>query len=463
MKILILGGGQVGKTVAQTLASYSNHSITIIDINENVVQNLGDNIDVRSIIGNATSPSLLELAEAENSDLLLALTKNDDTNLVACLLGKQIFNIPNTIARIRHSDITEYKIGDNKNSTSLFGVNKCICPEQLITEQIFQLLQYSGALQVLSLANNAIKIVATRVEKGSLLIGRTIEEIKEYFKENELDVNIFNLYRNNSVVIPKDITKIIKGDEVFFTTKPEYVQTIINLFNRKYSPTKKIIIAGGGNIGYRLAKQAENFFDIKIIERNKNRATWLSEKLDSSLVLYGSGTDESILNNEHINDVDVFCALTNDDEVNVMSSFLAKKYGAKRVITIINRTSYVGLLQGNKIDIIISPYLTTIGSILANIRRGDIECVHPLRNQGAEILEIVIHGDKKTSKIIDRKNKKINWPLGCHIIAVIKNNEYINIFDDYIFEDSDHLIFFLDRAFTINELEKLLQVKWKLF
>lgn len=470
MRILILGGGQVGSTVAKNLVTQSNNAVTVIDNDEAALKNLGESLDIQTLIGNAASPSVLAAAGAEDTDLMLALTRSDETNLVACALAKHVFNIPARIARVRHGDIVEYALSENgadngqdaATTLSLFDVSDSICPEQLITEQLFGLFQYGTALQVLNFAHSMVQMVVTRAQTGGALVGRLLGEIHEELPE-EVDCQVFAIYRNDSLIVPTAQTKVIHGDEVFLIAQTEHIPLILATLHPDAKPAKKIMIAGGGNIGYRLARQAESQFDVKIIEINPKRAEWLSENLSSALVLAGSATDEALLAHEHVDEIDVFCALTNDDEDNIMSGLLAKNFGADRVISIINRSSYVDLLQGNTIDIVVSPHLTTIGSILAHIRRGDIVAVYPLRRGEAEVIEAVVHGDRKTSKIVGRPASQIKWPYGCQLTAVVRDDVFISGHKEVELQEGDHVIFYVARRQVVHELEKMLQVKLGFF
>lgn len=472
MRILILGGGQVGATVAKNLVQQKNNAVTVIDLDEVALKNLGESLDIQTLVGNAASPRLLELAGAEDTDLLLALTRSDETNLVACSLAKNLFNIPNRIARVRHGDIVEYILpnqeikSENKEdlltTLSLFGVSESICPEQLITEQLFELFQYGSALQVLNFVNGKVQLVVTRAHEGGLLVGRLVGDINQDLPEN-VECQICAIYRNDSLININAQTKLIHGDEVFFVALKEHVPTILRELHPEEKPAKRIMIAGGGNIGYRLAKQAESQYDIKIIELHGKRAEWLSENLHHSLVLQGSVTDEALLAYEHVDEVDVFCALTNSDEDNIMSGLLAKRVGAKRVISIINRSSYVDLLQGNTIDIVVSPHLSTIGSILTHIRRGDIISVYPLRRGEAEVIEAVVHGDRKTSKIVGRPASQVKWPHGCQVAAIVRENAFVCGHQEPELQEGDHVILYVSRRQVVHELEKMLQVKLDFF
>lgn len=467
MKILIIGSGQVGSTVAQNLAAQPGNDVTIIDLDEKALHNIGSKLDVQTIVGNGASPFVLQQAEAEDADLMLAVTRSDETNIVACKFAADLFNIPGRIARVRSSDYLEYlrpagEDGEN-DSLSIFDITQTISPEELVTEQLIGLLSYTSALQVLRFSHDRVRMVVVQARKGGLLVDREISQINSHLPDG-VDCQICAIYRNNRMIVPSAQTVIIEGDEVFFVASSENIDAIMRELRPREHRNRRIMIAGGGKIGFRLAKELEKRYDLKIIEHNPGRAAWLAENLDNTLVLQGSGTDETLLEEEYIDEIDVFCALTNDDENNIMSGLLAKNLGAKRVISIVNRTSYVDLLEGNKIDIVISPHLITIGSILAHVRRGDIEAVHPLRRGTAEAIEAVVHGDRMTSDIVGRRIGEIEWPQGCHVAAIVRGHEVImGHKEDTIIADNDHIIFFVARRRVLRELEKLIQVRMGFF
>lgn len=463
MKILILGSGQVGSTVAQELASLPGNDVTIIDINETALQNIGSKLDVQTLLGNGASPFMLKRAGAEDADLLLALTRSDETNIVACKIAADVFNIPGRIARVRSTDYLDYRTGKEQSSLDMFDITESISPEELVTERLSGLLSYTSALQVLRFADDKARMVVVQARKGGLLVDKEISQINQHLPEG-VDCQICAIYRNNRLIVPSAQTVIIEGDEVFFVAGTENVKIMMRELRPNEQRNRRIMIAGGGNIGYRLAKQLEGDMDIKIIEYSKSRADWLAEHLDSTLVLLGSASDETLLEQEYIDEIDVFCALTNDDENNIMSSLLAKNLGAKRVVTIVNRSSYVDLLEGNKIDIVVSPHLVTIGSILAHIRRGDVVAVHPLRRGTAEAIEVVVHGDKQTSALVGRRVSEIKWPQGCHFAALVRGDEVVmGHKEDAEMADGDHIIFFVSRRRVLRELEKLIAVKMGFF
>ena len=456
MKILILGSGQVGSTIAQELAAMPNHDVTIIDTDEAALRNTGSRLDVQTIVGNGSSPMILEQAGAADTDMLLALTRN----------------IPQRIARVRSVDYLEYGQDESKgldadkslsDSLNAFAITDSIHPEHLVTEHLVGLLNYVRALQVLPFANDKVRLVVAQAKAGDGIIGKTIETLVALLPENT-DCQICSIYRGNRLIVPQSDTVIQEGDEIGFAVEAQSMATVMYvLFHYKQS-NHRLIIAGGGNIGYRLAKRLEDKFNIKIIESNAARAEWLAEKLDNTLVLHGSATDEDLLKTEYIDEIDVFCAITNDDENNIMSSLLAKTLGAKRAISIINRSRYVDLLTGNQIDIVVSPHQITIGSVLSHVRRGDIAAVYPLRRGTAEAIEAVVHGDRHTSSLVGRRVDEVKWPAGCHIAAIVRGDEVIMGRDhSQILQDGDHIVFFVSRRRVLRELEKLIQVKMGFF
>lgn len=470
MKILILGSGQVGSAIAHELATMPNNDITIIDTDEIALRNISSHLDVQTIIGNGASPIIMEQAGAGDTDMLLALTRSDETNLVACKIASDLFNIPHRIARVRSSDYLEYgDKPDDENEDALsgclhaFDVTDSIHPEQLVTEHLVGLLNYVRALQVLPFAHDKVRMVIAQAKSKDQINGKNIHEINDQLPEHT-DCQICAVYRNNRLIVPNADTRIEEGDEICFAVNSLHIEAVMRSMFQYDNSRRRVMIAGGGNIGFRLAKQLESRFNIKLIENNAQRAEWLAEKLDDTLILQGSASDENLLSREYIDEIDVFCALTNDDENNIMSALLAKNLGAKRVISIINRSRYVDLITGNQIDIVVSPHLITIGSVLAHVRRGDIAAVYPLRRGAAEAIEVVVHGDKQTSALVGRKISEVKFPAGCHIAAIVRDERVImGRNHDEILAEGDHLIFFVARRRVLQELEKLIQVKMGFF
>ncbi|MCQ4145094.1 Trk system potassium transporter TrkA [Vogesella sp. AC12] len=456
MRILILGGGQVGASVAESLTNEGN-DVTVVDQDANLLKLLQNRLDIRTVLGNAAHPSVLLNAGAEDAELLLALTRNDDTNLLACALARTQFNIPTCIARIRASDYVEGRHAVLKQ----FSVDHAICPEQIVTNNLYQLLSYPRALQVLDFGHGLAQLVVARAGSDGKLVDRPLKQIRDDMPDS--DSRICAIYRNDKLIVPDGNTVIASGDEVFFIAAKADVPGMLGELRSSEKPVRRVMIAGGGNIGYRLARLLQDDYEVKLIEARGERATWLSENLDKALVLHGEATDEALLEDENIDEMDVFCALTNDDEDNVMSTLLAKRMGAHRVIALVNRSSYVDLLEGNRIDVVISPHLSTIGSVLAHLRRGDVVAVHPLRRGAAEAIEVIIHGDERTSRLVGRKVEDINMPTGCTLSAVIRGQQVLMAHHDLVLCSEDHLIIFVSRRRQLRQIEKLVQVKMGFF
>ncbi|HSJ96921.1 MAG TPA: Trk system potassium transporter TrkA, partial [Myxococcota bacterium] len=390
MKIIILGAGQVGTSAADSLASEEN-DITIVDTDFARLAELQERVDLRTIVGNAASPSVLRAAGAEDADLLIAATQSDQTNLCACRIAKTLFNLPERIARVRSNDFLDYpELLNNDN----FAVDFAISPEQIVTDYIVRLVEFPEALQVLEFAHGLVSLVAVRAFEGGPLVGHPLSHIRKHLPK--IDARIAAIYRKDTPVTPRANTVIKPDDEVFFLAASADIRHVLREMRRMDKPVKRVMIAGGGNIGYRVAKALESDFQVKVIECDQKRSEWLSEHLARTLILRGDSTDERLMESENVDEMDVFLALTNDDENNIMSALLAKRRGAGRVLALINRRAYADLLQAGAIDIAISPALVSIGSLLARVRRGDVAAVHSCRRGAAEALEIVAHGDRKT-------------------------------------------------------------------
>ena len=453
MKIIILGAGQVGGTLAENLAREDN-DITIVDTNTSRLRELQDRLDIRTVEGKASYPSVLDQAGAQDADMLIAVTNSDEVNMVACQIGQALFNTPTKIARVREHDYL-------KKNQKIFGdkgiaIDVKISPELLVTKHIKRLIQRPGALQVLDFADGKAQLVAVKAYYGGPLVGREIAVLRAHMPS--VDTRVAAIFRRGSPIIPEGDTVIEADDEIFFIAAQKDIRAVMSELRRLDNPYKRIIIAGGGNIGARLAESIEDDFQVKIFERDINRCNWLARTLDNTIVLQGSASDRELLIEENIEDTDVFCALTNDDEANIMASMLAKRQGARTVMTLINNPAYVDLVQGGAIDIAISPQQTTIGALLTHVRRGDVVAVHSLRRGAAEALEAVAHGDKLSSKVVGKTIEEINLPPGTTIGAIVRNDEVLIAHDDVVVESGDHVILFLVDKRRINEVERLFQV-----
>ena len=457
MKIIILGAGQVGSNLAESLVA-ENNDITVIDLDPLRLTLLQDRFDLRTVRGHAAHPSVLKQAGAEDADMLVAVTQSDETNLVACRIASTLFNVPTRIARIRSHDFLGQEAGFLAEH---FGVDHVISPEEEVTNTLRRLIEHPEALQVLDFADGKVRLVAVRAYHGGPLVGHELRDIKRHMPN--LECRIPAIYRRDRGIVPTGITVIEPGDEVFFLARKEDIPSVLRELRHMERPVKRVMIAGGGNIGRRLAARIENDYDVKVIEHNKAVSSLLAEQLHHTLVLTGDATDEDLLEQENIDSMDVFCALTNDDEDNIMSALLAKRMGAHRVIALINRSAYVNLVQGGEIDIAISPAQATVGPLLSKIRRGDMAAVHSLRRGAAEVLEIIVHGDLKTSKVVGRRIGDVALPEGAAIAAIIRGDEVLMAHHDSMMEAEDHLILFALNKRIIPKIEKLFQVGFGFF
>jgi trk system potassium uptake protein TrkA len=385
--------------------------------------------------------------------MLIAVTNSDETNMVACQVAYTLFRTPTKISRIRSNAYLKQK---ELFKSDAFPIDVLISPEQVVTNYIKRLLEYPGTLQVLDFADEKVQLVAVRAYHGGLLVGQQLRKLKEHMPS--ADTKVAAIYRRGQAILPTADTVIEVDDEVFFIAAKNHIKKVMNELRREEDSYKRILIAGGGNIGYRLAKTLENKYRLKLIEHGKGRAKFLSENLSKTVVLMGSATDKALLEEENIDTIDVFCAVTNDDETNIMSSMLAKRLGARKVMTLINKAAYVDLVQGGVIDIAISPQQTTIGSLLTHVRRGDMVNVHSLRRGAAEAIEAIAHGDKLTSKVVGRTISNIDLPKGTTIGAIVRGDQVIITHEDIMVESDDHIILFVVDKRRIPEVERLFQV-----
>jgi len=452
MKIIILGAGQVGGSVAENLVSEQN-DITVVDVEPTRLRALQDRLDLRTVAGSASHPSVLMEAGIDDADLLIAVTQSDETNLVACKLAARMFNVPRRIARIRATDfLDDLKVLGPDG----FDVDLSICPEQVLTDYIVKLVEFPEALQVLDFAGGQVSLVAVRAYQGGPMVGRPVKEIRGHIPS--IDTRIVAIFRRDGAVLPDGDTVIEDGDEVFCLAASNDIRQVMKELRRMDQPVKRVMIAGGGNIGLRLARALEADYSVRLIEHNKRRCDVLAAKLNRALILNGDATDEELLGQENISEMDLFVAVTNDDENNIMSCLLAKKMGARRVVALINRRSYVDLLQSGQIDIAISPAQATIGKLLAHVRRGDVVAVHSLRRGAAEALEAVVHGDRESCRVTGRRVEEIELPAGATIGAVVRGGEVLMAHHDTRIEAEDHVIVFVTDKKTLPRVEKLFQV-----
>lgn len=462
MKIIILGAGQVGGSLAENLSSEAN-DITVVDTDDARLRELRDRLDIGVVNGAGSHPDVLMQAGIEDADMLVAVTNNDETNMIACQVAHSLFRTPTKIARVR---ATAYLTNRSLFDNGAIPIDVLISPEQLVSDYIFRLIEQPGALQVLDFADGKAQLVAVKAYHGGPLVGQELRFLRQHMPK--VDTRVAAIYRRNRAIMPTGSTVIEADDEVFFIAAKADIRAVMGELRRLEVAYKRLIIAGGGNIGLRLAKKLEGRYNVRVIEHNKARCAQLSEQLERAIVLHGSSSDQDLLLEENIEDTDVFLALTNDDEANIMSSMLAKRLGARKVMTLINNPAYVDLVQGGDIDIAISPQTTTLGSLLTHVRRGDMVSVHSLRRGAAEAIELIAHGDAKSSKVVGKALEDIDLPEGANIGAIVREtadgkSEVIIAHDNVVVQSGDHVIVFLLNKKHINDIEKLFQVGFTFF
>ncbi len=476
MNIVILGAGRVGESVAESLASEHN-DITVIDTDPAKLRNLQDRLDLRGVVGNGIQPSVLADAGIDDADLLIACAPLDETNLVVCKIAKQQFHVPTTIARLRSP---EFPDGSELMGPEGFGVDRVICPEESVTRYIRKLIEYPEALQVLEFAEGLVSLIAVRAVAGGPLVQHSLSEIPKLMPG--ADLRIVAIYRRDQALAPLEgSTRIEPGDEVFVLAATRHIRDILGALRKMDRPVKRVMLAGGGKVGLRLARQIHDDLQVKIIETDRRRCDYLATQLPADvLVLNGDSTDEDLMGDENVRDMDLFIALTSDDEDNIMACLLAKRLGARRVLALINRKAYADLVQSTQIDIALSPSHAVIGELLAYVRRGDVESVHSLRRGAAEALEAVVRGDAASCRIAGRRVEQLDLPRGAQIGAIVRglpgsddprtddaaaiaSAEVIIPHHDTLIRTGDRVIVFIPRKRMVKSVEKLFQVSATFF
>ena len=478
MKIIILGAGRVGQSVADSLVSERN-DITVIDTDAERLRDLESRFDLRGVVGNGIEPAVLAEAGAQDTDLLIACAAQDETNLVCCKVAQLMFNIPKRIARVRS---TGFQRDERLVGPEGFAVDRIICPEESLTRYIGKLIDYPEAMQVREFAGGRACLVSVRARAGAPMVGHTVAEMRN--STPDVAVRLVAIYRRfpeepDRFVACAGETRIEPGDEVFVLAAREHIAHVLATLHRSDAspvrPVRRIMIAGGGRVGLHLAlelgKEPGRFL-VKIIEDDSARCIELASRLPSDvLVLQGDTTDENLLGDESIDEIDLFLALT-DDEDNIMSCLLAKRLGARRVLALINRRSYADLMHGTQIDIALSPAQAMLGELLAYVRQGDVQAVHSLRRGVAEALEIVVRGDRKTSRVVGRKVSDLALPRDVHIGLIVRGlPDSPDVSADELrepqviiprsataLESGDHVVFFLPHKRLVRDVEKLFRV-----
>jgi len=453
VNIVILGAGQVGSSLARNLANEDN-DITIIDTDKNALKELREKLDVHTRYGYASHPDVLEQASVNDADMLIAVTNSDEVNMMSCQIAYSLFRTPMKIARVRASGYLEHQ---ELFTPERIPVDVLISPEELITCYIQRLIANPGTLQVIDFAEGKVRLVSVKAYHEGPLVGHEVKQLAEHLPE--VKARIAAIFRKGKAIIPSGDTVIEADDELFIIASAQHIRAVVSELRSVDKPYKRIMIAGGGNVGRRLANILEDDrYQVKIIEKSPEVANLLAETLNKTIVLEGDVADETLLVEENIADVDIFCALTNDDEANILSAMLAKRLGARKVMALVNKTGYIDLVESANVDHAVSPQQITIGALLAHVRGGDVVSVHSLRKGAAEVIEVIAHGDKDNSRVVGRKRLDLKLPPGVTIGAIVRDEEVIMPHNDTIIEENDHVIIFLADKRYVSAVEKIFQV-----
>ena len=442
MNIIICGAGRVGFTIAKLL-SEQNHSITIIDQSSEDIQKINESLDVKAIVGKATYPSILEKANASDADMIIAVTKNDEINMLICQIAFSIFNIQKKIARIRSQDYLNPKFSKVYNKENL-PIDVIISPELEIAKSLQRKLEAPGALDNVPFAENKIRLLEISVNKTCPLIGIKLNELTKKFPK--LEANILGVIRDEKFIIFKKNDVMKENDKAYVIINASQMQLTLSAFGHNEKISNKILIIGGGNIGFNLAKNIEQSFDsarVKIIEKDKNRAEFIAKELNNSIVINGNGLDEDVLAEANLNEIETVLALTNDDEDNLMVSVLVEKFSQnKRTMALINKPNYSLLQSSLKIDDLIDPRMNTVSSILKHVHKGTIETAYSILNGEYEVIEAEIIN---TSELINKELKNSNLPEEIRIGAILRGEDIIIPRSNFVFQKEDIVVFLAKR------------------
>ena len=460
MNIIICGAGRVGFTIAKLL-SEQGHSITVIDQSSEDIQKINDSLDVKAIVGKATYPSILEKANASETDMIIAVTRNDEINMLICQISFSIFNIPKKIARIRSQDYLNPKFTRVYNKENL-PIDVIISPEIEIAKSIQRKLEAPGALDSVPFADNQIRLLEILIKDNCKSINIKFNELTK--KYPKLEANIIGINREEKFFIPKKTDSVKKDDKIYVIINSSQMAETLKAFGHEEKISKKILIIGGGNIGFNLAKNIEETLDsvrVKIVEKDKKRAEYLAQELNDSIVINGNGLDEEVLAEANLDEAETVLALTNDDEDNLMVSVLVEKFAKdkkdiddKRTMALINKPNYSLLQSSLKIDDLIDPRMNTVSSILKHVHKGTIENAYTISNGEYEVIEAEII---ETSELINKELKNSNLPEEIRIGAILRNKKVIIPTSDFVFKKEDQVVF-LAKKDSISFVENMFRL-----
>ena len=458
MRVIVCGAGQVGSSIARQLAGEAN-DVTVIDNDPVIMQKLSDSAEVRCLVGGASLPDVLDEAGAKNTDMLIAVTYSDEVNMVACQVAHSIFGVPEKIARIRHQSYLLPAWADLYSSDHL-PIDLIISPEVEVAHAIERRLQVPGALDMLPFGDGRLRVIAVRCQKGCPIVNTPLRQLTEIFPD--LNIVVLGIMRGDKLIVPRGDDQMLVSDEVYFVADTEHVDRSMAVFGHEEKKARRMVIVGGGNIGLFLARDLEEAhpeLNLKIIEVNAKRAQYLAENLSSTTVIHGDALDNDILTEVNITVAEAVIAVSNDDEVNILASLLAKKAGCQRAITLVNSSNYSPLMGTLGVDVAVSPRESTVSTILQRIRRGRILGIQSIRDGLAEIVEAEA---LETSPLVGKPLTKIKLPSGILIGAILRNGEVIIPRGDTIIAVHDRVVVFA-AASAVRKLEKMFAVSLEFF
>lgn len=455
MRVIVIGAGEVGYNIADIL-SKEGHDIIVIDKNEGRLKSVSDNLDVQTIVGSGSSPQVLKKAKLNQAEMVVAVTDSDETNIVACLLASAQSTSPFKIARIRNPDLSDDAALFDKNH---LDIDLCINPEREAVNDIINLIEYSGALEVIDFAGGRVKLVSFYIDSDCIAIGKNLQQLREIYAGE--DILVASITRGDEPIIPSGKTVIEENDYLFLFARSENVRDALKFFGKKAEPASKVFILGGGTTALMLAELLEKkgVDIVKIIEKRQDRCEMLASRLNKAICLHGDGTSQDLLKEENVKDADYFIAVTDDEEANILSALLAKQLGAKKAISLINKVDYNHLIPIIGIDGVMNPRRASIGKILHFIRKGKVISATPLGDEKAEAVEFIA---LETSDITKTPLKDVNFPKGTIIGAVTRGDEVVIPKGDFVILPGDRVILVALRS-SIPQIENILTVKLDYF
>lgn len=452
MKIIIIGAGQVGGSLAEILTQ-EHHDITLIDLNKDRLNYYAHRLDIRTLHGHGSYPGILRKAGADTTDMLIAVSDQDEINIVAAQVAYSLFNIPYKLARIRSR---HYFVRKDLFGLDHIPIDCIVSPEQIVSRLVDDLMRYVGALRVMDFAEGQLKLLVCRVSPRAKAVGSNCADLQAAHEASAF--RVVSIRRSGCVYT--DLTDVMfqANDQVYVLVPTVAAQAVFALFSQTTTVVRRVMVAGGGNIGGSVARSLQEHYQVKVIDRNRSTCEYLAGKLRATTVLQGDMHDANLLRDENVENMDAFLALSDDDAANIVAAIQAKQLGAGFTYALINRQDYVDIIDSGAIDVMLSPSAATIGSILAYVRQGDIKAVYPIQRGAAEILEAVVHGDKMTSKLVGRTICQKLMPSSVRLVAIVRDDSYFFDVEQVEIAAKDHLIFYLSDKRKVHDLEKWLQV-----